>query len=1723
MRLDPRSPDFRKVSSEGSRRHGRVATIDRASFQPLAALKAGDRVRLPLMEGEVVEGVIILAVDDRGVRRIGGSLDAPRVGNFTLSASGTEVSGLIDLRRERIVYEIAQETDGRTMMVEKLRSDVLCDPIPRMEEPAAMIAEGPVAAPPILNSRPTAICQLYLDFDGETVTDPSWPNKNTGGPTIVAPAFNLSNATITAIFNRVKEDYWPFDVNVTTDVAKYNAAAVGKRMRCIITPENAAAPGAGGVAYLDSFRRAGTFYSSDIPCWVFNSSETGIAEAISHELGHTFNLRHDGRENVPGLGHEEYFEGHGSGTVSWAPIMGVGYYVNVVQWSKGEYDLANNQEDDLVFISSRLSQAIGGSATGYVPDDAGSTRTSATGLGGTPANGAINQTGAIERTNDVDFYTFATNGGQATLNVQGVTKGNLDIALELQNSDGVPVAAGNNSNPPAQLNASLTANLPQGTYYLRVTSSGAGNPATDGYSTYASLGAYNVSGTVTGLTLNPLITSSPTANGQVGVLFNYAIKATGNPTSFDATGLPTGLVVNTNSGVISGFPQAAGTFTANISATNAFGTGSRSLSIVIAAPTLTLAQATDFESLSWTSGGSVPWVAQTGVAFDNTDAAQAGAIGDNQQSFLETSITGPATVKFRWKVSSEADADFLAFQIDGADVTSVSGAVDWTEVVQGVPEGVHVLRWIYRKNATLADGLDSAWVDTVTFESTEAPVITSAASANGTVGNAFSYTIRGTHLPGSFGVTGVLPPGLKLNPNTGVISGTPAVAGSAQVTISATNNIGTGSQALTIDIGPSPITVAAALDNPTTWTLGGDANWFPETVVTNDGVDALQAGPIGIGEQTFVQTTVTGVKTVNFRWKAECDPTGAELQFFIDGTKVAGLSGFTGWENPSILVPAGTHTIKWVFVKTAVTTLGADTAWLDQVVITTDLLPVITSAASAGGQQGLSFTYQITATNSPDFFTAQGLPDGLQVNANTGAITGLPAEAGPFNVTIGAGNEAGTGTAVVAVLIQPAPTSLGEAFDQPGRAFPTSGDEPWFAQSTVTSDNKDALQSGPVGNSSNSIIETDVSGPIAVSFHWKISSEQGRDFLRFAIDGPTVAQISGEVDWQQRTFTLPEGIHRLRWTYQKDSSQAVGEDAAWLDKLVLDTASTLPVFTGSLAVTAYLGRPFSHQLTATNAPTSFGAPGLPPGLTIDPATGIISGTPTEEAVSQVALTATNNAGSGNAVLELSVVPEPPGADSFANATSISGALIRSEGTSIFATAEAGEPAHVGATASGSVWWAWTAPITGGVTITTIGSDFFTLLSVYSGTELSGLTLIKENRGGGGGVASAVKFNAVGGQTYMICVDGLGGAKGKVVLNIGYTAAGKYSGLLLDQNGVASPGLITLSLSNKLVFTGSVALGGKKYPFKGTFAGEDFTGGINRANGLAPMALHLHVSLAAGAQEISGTVEADGVIYDFVARFPMGKADVPTALPGAFTFVIAPDAIDPALPRGLGYGAVTISKTGGVKATGSLGDGTKFSTSTSLALDKSWLLFLTPYRGGGVVAARVDVEAGALFAPLTGVLTWRKTADLKSKMFLDGFASTATLKGYRHSATAAVPRILSVPLPTQNLDVDFTGGDLALELADFTATLGDKNVVTGGPDGFKITFTPANGLFKGTVADPVTGKPRSFAGAVLNGTETLFDDTGGITLRQVSRGGGLFFGVQKTGAIELKPVQETESE
>ncbi len=342
-----------------------------------------------------------------------------------------------------------------------------------------------------LHSLPGATKVIYLDFNGQVVTGTAW-NSNGNSLTFEAYSFegdasftNNELEQLQRIWARVAEDFAPFNVNVTTeeppieDLRNTGGGDTRWGIRTLISSNDPLNTGAGGVAYIGSFN-----WDSDTPALVFNGGEKGAAETVSHEVGHTLFLGHDGRTSPV----EEYYFGHGTGATSWGPIQGASFSPSLSQWSKGEYAAANNQEDDLNIITTM-------NGFGYRADAAGDSIASAGNITKLPLVGnqiGVDQKGIIEQRTDFDFYRLNVGNGLVTLNINGAEVGsNMDILAEVYDGSGNLVAS---SNPLDQINATISFTATLGAYYLKIDGVGMGNPLATGYTDYGSLGQYHITG-----------------------------------------------------------------------------------------------------------------------------------------------------------------------------------------------------------------------------------------------------------------------------------------------------------------------------------------------------------------------------------------------------------------------------------------------------------------------------------------------------------------------------------------------------------------------------------------------------------------------------------------------------------------------------------------------------------------------------------------------------------------------------------------------------------------------------------------------------------------------------------------------------------------------------------------------------------------------------------------------------------------------------------------------------------------------------------------------------------------------------------------------------------------------------------------------------------------------------------------------------------------------------
>jgi hypothetical protein len=128
-----------------------------------------------------------------------------------------------------------------------------------------------------------------------------------------------------------------------------------------------------------------------------------------------------------------------------------------------------------------------------------------------------------------------------------------------------------------------------------------------------------------------------------------------------------------------------------------------------------LGEAVDAPQFTWFTGGGAPWIAQTNVTADNTDAAESGGVSGFQTSWIETTVQGPGIISFQWKIAA-TNFDYLEFYIDGQYQNYIDGESGWWGESYRVPGGSpKTLRWEYFADNSTPGNTNRAWLDDVFF------------------------------------------------------------------------------------------------------------------------------------------------------------------------------------------------------------------------------------------------------------------------------------------------------------------------------------------------------------------------------------------------------------------------------------------------------------------------------------------------------------------------------------------------------------------------------------------------------------------------------------------------------------------------------------------------------------------------------------------------------------------------------------------------------------------------------------------------------------------------------------------------------------------------------------------------------------------------------------------------------------------------------------------------
>jgi hypothetical protein len=364
----------------------------------------------------------------------------------------------------------------------------------------------------LLHSRSGASKVIYLDFTGDTTP----AGINAWGPYVgtqydtngVPGSFAQSeHDQMQSIWQRVAEDFAPFDVDVTTEEPTFEAIDrgsladlnFGTRVAIVSSPSTPICTGCGGAAIQDSFDTT-VAHKLKQPVWVFEKNlvtTKAIAEAVSHEVGHTLGLIHDTNCGVasptpcPNL-----YQGH----ANWAPIMGLSYYRPVTQWARGQYPQHDHTNNEIFTLSSKLGWVPDG-PIGSTPIDMGVVSTSASidGISGYEAD--VDAWSTI----DHDFYRFfAPTAGTYTVSATPApTSPNLDISMTVFDGANLsvtedPVSGMASADVATGMNATLSLNLLQpGWHTVAILPAETDFSGTTGYSQYGTMGTYKLTVTQT--------------------------------------------------------------------------------------------------------------------------------------------------------------------------------------------------------------------------------------------------------------------------------------------------------------------------------------------------------------------------------------------------------------------------------------------------------------------------------------------------------------------------------------------------------------------------------------------------------------------------------------------------------------------------------------------------------------------------------------------------------------------------------------------------------------------------------------------------------------------------------------------------------------------------------------------------------------------------------------------------------------------------------------------------------------------------------------------------------------------------------------------------------------------------------------------------------------------------------------------------------------------------
>jgi len=637
-----------------------------------------------------------------------------------------------------------------------------------------------------------------------------------------------------------------------------------------------------------------------------------------------------------------------------------------------------------------------------------------------------------------------------------------------------------------------------------------------------------------------------------------------------------------------------------------------------------------------TFSGDADWL----VVDDNSRSGggsfslQAGDIDHREISEISVTVPSNGELSFYWKVSSEQNYDYLQYYINSDFIDETSGNRDWEEVTLLVSAG-DIITWAYEKDGSDSGGADTGWIDgvTLTLLSLDFVSPTTEFSFEGsTAGPTIQASGDGAVTYSLVGGLGADQDVFSIDENTGELSFKAAPVYSParddnednvyEVEVFATDSIETISETFRVTLTPESDPIDSDV---LPLTLSGDADW---AVIEDDsridgGNFSLQAGDIGDDQYAAMSVAVPIAGDLTFYWKVDSERDFDFLQVFVNAEAEprSRTSGDQDWEKMTLTLAAG-DTVTWVYEKDGDKTEGQDTGWIDGVSFRSFALAFDSPNVVYGFEGGHAGPFiEAGGIGNVTFSLAGGSgadQAAFTIDENTGQLSFISAPSySP------AGDDNGDNVYEVEVFATDSVETISQTFEVAltpeldpidSEVLPLSydGDANWsvVVDDTRTDGGDYSLRAGEIGDDEYSAISLTVPYDGKLSFFWKVSSENGFDFLQYYINAETepTGRTSGEADWEEVSLFLEAG-DTVTWVYLKDDEDADYADTAWIDGisfgpivLEFDSPTLLYAFEGGTSgptIDAYGNGDVSYSLAGGSGVDQAA-------FTIDEDTGMLS-------------------------------------------------------------------------------------------------------------------------------------------------------------------------------------------------------------------------------------------------------------------------------------------------------------------------------------------------------------------------------------------------------------------------------------------------------------------------------------------------------------------------------------